>query len=102
METEERPVAEVEDPVAGPVEPLAARDAVEQTADPAATADAPAAPATPEAGKPARLLSLDAFRGFTIFGMLLVNNISLDRATPKQLMHAHWNAGIHFADLVFP
>lgn len=49
-----------------------------------------------------RLLSLDAFRGLTIFGMLLVNNIMLDTATPKQLMHAGWNQGLNFADLVFP
>jgi predicted acyltransferase len=49
-----------------------------------------------------RLTSLDAFRGLTIFGMLLVNNIALDTATPKQLSHAMWNEGVHFADLVFP
>lgn len=49
-----------------------------------------------------RLLSLDAFRGLTILGMLLVNNIALDYATPKQLMHAAWNQGTNFADLVFP
>ncbi|WP_119319435.1 acyltransferase family protein [Capsulimonas corticalis] len=49
-----------------------------------------------------RLVSLDAFRGLTIFGMLLVNNIALDTATPKQLTHADWNQGVQFADLVFP
>jgi len=52
--------------------------------------------------KPQRLVSLDAFRGFTIAGMLLVNNASMDTATPKPLMHAEWNQGITFADLVFP
>jgi predicted acyltransferase len=49
-----------------------------------------------------RLLSLDAFRGLTILGMLLVNNVALDAATPRQLTHAPWNRGVHFADLVFP
>jgi predicted acyltransferase len=49
-----------------------------------------------------RLVSLDAFRGLTIFGMLLVNNAALGAATPKQLTHAPWNGGIYFADFVFP
>jgi predicted acyltransferase len=49
-----------------------------------------------------RLLSLDAFRGLTILGMLLVNNIALDIMTPLHLKHAPWNEGVHFADLVFP
>lgn len=52
--------------------------------------------------KPKRLVSLDAFRGLTIIGMLLVNNIALDSATPRHLAHAGWNEGITFADLVFP
>ena len=64
------------------------------------------APPRPEAAapspRPARLVSLDAFRGLTIFGMLLVNNIALDWHTPRQLLHAPWNGGVHFADLVFP
>lgn len=47
-------------------------------------------------------MSLDVFRGITILGMLLVNNIALDTATPKQLAHAGWNAGLTFADMVFP
>lgn len=50
----------------------------------------------------ARLVSLDAFRGLTIAGMLLVNNIALDTRTPVQLRHAPWNGGIRFADLIFP
>lgn len=49
-----------------------------------------------------RLMSLDAFRGLTIIGMLLVNNASMDTATPKHFIHAAWNQGITFADLVFP
>lgn len=50
----------------------------------------------------ARLTSLDAFRGLAIVGMLLVNNVALDSATPAPLTHAPWNGGIHFADLVYP
>jgi predicted acyltransferase len=69
-----------------------------------ATASASVAPAPPVLVKPAavRLISLDAFRGLTILGMLLVNNIALDIATPVQFTHAPWNQGLHFADLVFP
>lgn len=58
-----------------------------------------------EVGVPApsqRLVALDAFRGLTILGMLLVNNIALDNATPAQLMHASWNHMVTFADMVFP
>ena len=50
----------------------------------------------------ARLVSLDAFRGLTILGMLLVNNTVETAATPRHLIHAPWNQGVHFADLVFP
>jgi len=49
-----------------------------------------------------RLISLDAFRGLTITGMLLVNNIALDYKTPDHLTHAAWNQGVNFADMVFP
>jgi predicted acyltransferase len=60
-------------------------------------------PETPPKHYPhARLVSLDAFRGLTIAGMLLVNNIALDGRTPTQLTHAPWNGGIQFADLIFP
>jgi predicted acyltransferase len=65
---------------------------------PAAPDERAAAPA-PATG---RLLSLDAFRGLTILGMLLVNNIALDTGTPRHLTHAPWNGGVYFADLVFP
>ena len=64
---------------------------------------APSAAEEREAGQAGRrLVSLDAFRGLTILGMLLVNNAALDVATPAQLTHAGWNQGVHFADLVFP
>jgi predicted acyltransferase len=63
----------------------------------------PAVIAMSAAAQPSkRLLSLDAFRGLTILGMLLVNNAALDVATPSQLTHAEWNQGVHFADMVFP
>lgn len=51
---------------------------------------------------PKRLMSLDAFRGLTIMGMLLVNNIALNTSTPRHLAHAPWNEGVTFADMVFP
>jgi predicted acyltransferase len=49
-----------------------------------------------------RLASLDAFRGLTVFLMLLVNNIALDGGTPDHLKHAEWNQGLRLADMVFP
>jgi predicted acyltransferase len=49
-----------------------------------------------------RLVALDAFRGVTIFIMLLVNNVALDTRTPPELMHAGWNLGLRLADMVFP
>ena len=52
--------------------------------------------------KPPRLVSLDAFRGLTIFAMLLVNNVSVGGQTPRQLTHAEWANRVHIADLVFP
>ncbi|MBC8100998.1 MAG: DUF1624 domain-containing protein [Cytophagales bacterium] len=57
----------------------------------------PAAPASPP-----RLASLDAFRGLTIAGMLLVNNTAVGGAVPPQLVHADWGQAITFADLIFP
>lgn len=50
-----------------------------------------------------RLLSLDAFRGFAIAGMLFVNNPGTwdPAVVPRQLMHAEWH-GCTFADLIFP
>jgi predicted acyltransferase len=50
-----------------------------------------------------RLQSLDAFRGFAIAGMLLVNNPGTwdPAVVPRLLLHAEWN-GCTFADLIFP
>ena len=47
------------------------------------------------------LQSLDAFRGITIAGMILVNNPGTWDAVYRQLVHADWN-GWTVADLVFP
>jgi predicted acyltransferase len=53
--------------------------------------------------RPARhhLESLDAFRGLTIAGMILVNNPGSWDAVPPLLVHADWN-GCTIADFVFP
>lgn len=48
-----------------------------------------------------RLTSLDAFRGFTIASMLLVNNPGDWSNLYSQLAHAHWN-GWTFTDWIFP
>src|SRR5262245_53684572 len=63
-------------------------EAREQTRAPAPIEPPPALP--PPAEAPPRLQSLDAFRGLTILGMLLVNNMALDTATPPQFNHAGW------------
>ena len=49
----------------------------------------------------ARLISLDAFRGFTIASMVLVNNPGDWGNIYPQLGHAEWN-GWTFTDWVFP
>lgn len=51
--------------------------------------------------KPQRLASLDAFRGFTIAAMLLVNNPGDWGHLYSQLAHAKWN-GWTFTDWIFP
>jgi predicted acyltransferase len=50
---------------------------------------------------PARLVSLDAFRGFTIAAMVLVNNPGDWSNLYSQLEHAAWN-GWTFTDWIFP
>jgi len=52
-------------------------------------------------GSPARLSSLDAFRGFTIAAMVLVNNPGDWSHLYSQLEHAEWN-GWTFTDWIFP
>ncbi len=56
---------------------------------------------TIETQKPARLISLDVFRGITIAGMLLVNNAGDWGHIFKPLGHAAWH-GITATDLIFP
>ena len=51
--------------------------------------------------KKQRLTSLDAFRGFTIAGMILVNQAGLEKSTYSWLKHADFD-GCTFADLIFP
>lgn len=48
-----------------------------------------------------RLVSLDAFRGATIAGMILVNNPGTWSAIYPQLEHSEWN-GWTFTDWIFP
>ena len=50
---------------------------------------------------PVRLMSLDAFRGFTIAAMVLVNNPGDWGNLHAQLAHAKWN-GWTFTDCIFP
>lgn len=50
----------------------------------------------------ARLMSLDAFRGFTIVAMLLVNNKGSNDAFPHQFHHAKWGEFPTFTDMIFP
>ncbi len=50
---------------------------------------------------PARLVSLDAFRGFTIASMVLVNNPGDWGRIYRQLGHAEWH-GWTFTDWIFP
>ena len=51
--------------------------------------------------KTERLISLDAFRGFTIAGMILVNNPGSWQYIYPQLRHADWH-GWTFTDWIFP
>ena len=53
------------------------------------------------ASPPGRLLSVDAFRGFTIAAMLLVNNPGSWDYVYRPLDHAEWN-GWTPTDLIFP
>ncbi len=48
-----------------------------------------------------RLMSLDAFRGATVAGMILVNNPGTWAAVYPQLAHSRWN-GWTFTDMIFP
>ena len=75
--------------LAPPPVPLEARDA-----------SVPRAAATPPRRRE-RLMSLDAFRGLTVAGMLLVNNPGTWGAIYEPLEHAPWH-GWTPTDLIFP
>lgn len=69
-------------------------------------APAPARPSAPlllpdAVAAPQRLVSLDAFRGLTIVGMILVNNPGTWGAIYAPLRHAAWH-GWTPTDLIFP
>src|ERR1700731_2049289 len=69
-----------------------------------AVLEAPEVSIAPEALPPPtreRLVALDAFRGATIAGMLLVNNPGTWSAIYPPLEHAPWN-GWTPTDLIFP
>jgi predicted acyltransferase len=55
----------------------------------------------PRLATPARLVSLDAFRGLTMAGMTIVNNPGDWKHVYPPLLHAEWN-GWTPTDLVFP
>jgi predicted acyltransferase len=73
------------------VSPTASDEALAEPADSAANA----------AVTPARLLSLDVFRGLAVAAMILVNNPGSWKAVYPLLRHAAWH-GCTLADLVFP
>lgn len=54
-----------------------------------------------EASQPARLISLDVFRGLTVAAMILVNNPGDWGHIYAPLEHAHWH-GCTPTDLIFP
>jgi len=55
----------------------------------------------PVTSRPARLVSLDAFRGLTMAGMVVVNNPGTWSAVYAPLLHAEWH-GCTPTDLIFP
>ncbi len=54
-----------------------------------------------QAGSPSRLISLDAFRGFTIAAMIMVNYPGTWDHVYAPLLHVDWH-GITPTDLIFP
>src|ERR1043166_6193210 len=78
--------------------PVTIGTAAREEDSPAARPVAPAARSRPGAE---RLIALDAFRGMTIAGMLLVNNPGSWGAIYPPLEHAPWN-GWTPTDLIFP
>ncbi len=66
-------------------------------------ADAATATAAVSA-KPARIVSIDALRGFVMFTMIFVNDLAgvSNRIVPPWMKHFHGRSGMTFVDLVFP
>lgn len=91
------------------MDPASPTGAGTQDTAPAAVQAPPGAHPEPAAARPAqpgrpraeRLQSLDAFRGMTIAGMLLVNNPGTWSAIHPPLRHAEWH-GWTPTDLIFP
>ncbi len=79
---------------------LVSRSAALATAEPVAVSETAPAPAPPDASG-RRLVSLDAFRGLTIAGMILVNNPGSWGHVYAPLRHAEWH-GWTPTDLIFP
>lgn len=63
-------------------------------------AGAPVADAPPR--RPERVLSIDAFRGWTILVMFFVNDVSGVRGIPAWMRHAPPGGGMTFVDVVLP
>jgi predicted acyltransferase len=61
-------------------------------------------PASTDAQKPQRLVSLDLLRGLAVIGMIIVNSMAGQQgrgAVYPTLLHSHWD-GLTLADVVFP
>jgi predicted acyltransferase len=61
-------------------------------------------PASTDAQKPQRLVSLDLLRGLAVIGMIIVNSMAGQQGQGPvypTLLHSHWN-GVTVADVVFP
>lgn len=78
---------EVDTPRPTPKQTLKAVPDPEKAPDAAPT---PPHKARPHRAEQKRLASVDTFRGLTILGMLLVNNMVLGQYSPEQLVHARW------------
>ncbi|MEN6429465.1 MAG: heparan-alpha-glucosaminide N-acetyltransferase domain-containing protein [Coriobacteriales bacterium] len=54
----------------------------------------------PRPSKPTRLVSLDAFRGLTVIGMIFMDHPTIREAVPLWLLHPDWH-GFRLADTIF-
>src|SRR5271155_18417 len=57
-----------------------------------------------ESSQPARIVSIDALRGFVMFTMIFVNDLAgvSNKIVPKWMKHFHGRSGMTFVDMVFP